>query len=81
LEADRLVRELTATIIEAIGMRPDELQPDSPFDVLGIDSLANLELVMAIEERFDLKISPQDAESCRSVADLVRVILRSLRGA
>ena len=45
-----------------------------PFvDDLGADSLDQVELVMALEEAFDLEIPDEDAEKIRSVQDAIRV--------
>ena len=51
-----------------------EMNEDTLLDELDADSLDAVEIVMALEDEFDVEISDDDAESVRSVGDLVRVI-------
>ena len=76
MQTRAVANDLVATIVDTIGLRAEELTPESSFDILGIDSLANLELIMAIEDKFDLKIAPEEAQSCKTIADLLRVLLK-----
>jgi acyl carrier protein len=50
----------------------------SVFDDL--DSLDTAELVMELEEEFDIEIPPEDAQKLRTVADAMRYIQERLRG-
>jgi acyl carrier protein len=53
----------------------DEVKPDSSFiEDLGADSLDIVELVMALEEEFNVEISDEDAEKIRTVKDVVNYI-------
>ena len=50
-------------IEEQLGVDPERVKPESSFiDDLGADSLDIVELVMAMEEEFDLEIPDEDAE-------------------
>jgi acyl carrier protein len=61
------IREI---IVEQLGVAVDEVVPEATFiDDLGADSLDLVELVMAIEEEFDLEIPDEDAERIQSVQD------------
>ncbi|GHE43697.1 acyl carrier protein [Streptomyces longispororuber] len=67
-----LVVLLDKTIEDLI---PEEVQPDSDLkDDLGIDSLARLEVVAAIEERWGIKIPDEDADELHTVRQTVRYI-------
>jgi len=58
-------------IVEQLGVDPDRVKPEASFiDDLGADSLDIVELVMAMEEEFDLEIPDEDAEKLRTVADV-----------
>ena len=48
-------------------------------DDLGADSLDVVELVMAFEEEFDLEISDEDAERCKTVKDVLDYIASKVK--
>ena len=59
------VREITS---EQLGVDEAQVTPEAKFvDDLGADSLDTVELVMALEEEFDLEISDEDAEKLVTV--------------
>jgi len=51
-----------------------ELNMDTTFEDIDADSLDIVELVMALEEEFDLEISDQEIENIKTVGDVVRYI-------
>ena len=62
-------------VVEQLGVDPDEVTNDASFvDDLGADSLDLVELVMALEEEFDLEIPDEDAEKITNVGDAVKYI-------
>jgi len=52
----------------------DKLALDTTFEDIDADSLDIVELVMALEEEFDLEISDQEIENIKTVGDVVRYI-------
>ena len=55
-------------VAEQLGSGEDEISNESSFiDDLGADSLDTVELVMALEEEFDIEISDDDAEKIATV--------------
>ncbi|ADG82918.1 acyl carrier protein [Thermincola ferriacetica] len=67
--------KVKSIIVEQLGVEEDEVKPESTFiDDLGADSLDIVELVMALEEEFDMEIPDEDAEKIRTVADAVKYI-------
>jgi acyl carrier protein len=59
-------------IVEQLGVDPEKVKSEASFiDDLGADSLDIVELVMAMEEEFDLEIPDEDAEKLKTVNDVV----------
>ena len=62
-------------IVEQLGVNADEVVPAASFiDDLGADSLDTVELVMALEEKFELEIPDEDAEKMVTVKDAIDYI-------
>ncbi|MEW6382212.1 MAG: acyl carrier protein [bacterium] len=67
-------------ITEQLGVDEKEVTPDASFiDDLGADSLDTVELVMALEEEFDIEISDEDAEKIITVGDAVNYITENAK--
>jgi len=70
------IKNITA---EQLGVEEDDISMESSFiDDLGADSLDVVELVMAMEEEFDLNIPDEDAEKIQTVGDAVKYIQEHL---
>ena len=66
------VKEITS---EQLGVDEFQITPEAKFvDDLGADSLDTVELVMALEEEFDLEISDEEAEKLTTVNRVVTYI-------
>ena len=62
-------------IVEQLGVEENEITLDSSFiDDLGADSLDIVELIMALEEEFDIEIPDEDAEKILTVGDALDYI-------
>ena len=62
-------------IVEQLGVNADEVTEEASFiDDLGADSLDTVELVMALEEAFDLQVPDEDAEKLTSVGAAIKYI-------
>ena len=62
-------------IVEQLGVEEDEITMESSFiDDLGADSLDIVELIMALEEEFELEIPDSEAEKITTVGDAVEYI-------
>jgi acyl carrier protein len=62
-------------IAEQLGVNESEITGDSSFvDDLGADSLDTVELVMALEEEFNISISDEDAEKITTVQQTIDYI-------
>ncbi len=66
---------VSAIIVEQLGVTKEELTPRASFiDDLGADSLDIVELVMAMEEEFDIEIPDDDAEKIQTIEDVVSYV-------
>ena len=62
-------------IIEQLGVNPEEVTVEASFiDDLGADSLDTVELVMALEEGFDIEVPDEDAEKLTTVGAAIKYI-------
>jgi acyl carrier protein len=70
-----VVEKVKQLISEQLGVDEAEVTPSASFvDDLGADSLDQVELVMALEEAYDLEISDADAEKILTVQDAITYI-------
>ena len=65
-----LEERITDLIVEQLGVSRDEVVAKASFvDDLGADSLDIVELVMSLEESFDIEIPDEDAEKLQTIGD------------
>jgi acyl carrier protein len=80
METD-LEQRISEMIIEQLGATKEEIVPEASFiDDLGADSLDIVELVMAMEETFDIEITDDDAEKIQTIGDAVAYLRHRLEG-
>lgn len=62
-------------IVEQLDVNEDDVTPDASFvEDLGADSLDLTELIMAMEEQFDIEIADEDAQKIQKVQDAIDYI-------
>ena len=62
-------------VVEQLGVKEEEVNSEASFvDDLGADSLDTVELVMALEEEFEMEIPDEDAEKITTVQQAVDYI-------
>lgn len=62
-------------VVEQLNVKAEEVKEDSKFvEDLGADSLDVVELVMALEEKFDIEIPDDQAEKIQTVKDAIDFI-------
>jgi len=67
--------KIKSIIAEQLGVKPEEVTPAASFvDDLGADSLDTVELIMALEEEFNIEIPDEDAEKMKTVGDAIKYI-------
>jgi acyl carrier protein len=66
------IRELVA---EKVGVEPEDISMETSFtDDLEADSITLFELVMAIEDEFDIEVDDESIEKIETVGDIVRYL-------
>ena len=79
--ATELEARVAGIIVDQLGATREEIVPEASFtDDLGADSLDIVELVMAMEEAFDLEIPDEDAEKIQTFGDVVSYLKDRLEG-
>ena len=75
MSSEEVYDKVKEIIVEQLGVAETAITPDASFiDDLGADSLDIVELIMALEEEFDLEIPDADAEKVVTVNDVVEYI-------
>lgn len=82
MPVENVEAKVKSIIAEQLGVGEAEVRAESSFiEDLGADSLDIVELVMAIEEVFDIEIPDDDAENIKSVKDAIDYINEHMRPA
>lgn len=72
---EAIFEKVKGIIVEQLGVEEGDVTLEASFiDDLGADSLDIVELIMALEEEFDLEIPDEDAEKISTVEDAVSYI-------
>ena len=75
MSSEEVFERVKSIIVEQLGVTENTITLEASFvDDLGADSLDIVELVMALEEEFDMEIPDTDAEKVVTVADVVDYI-------
>jgi len=75
MNSEEIFDRVKEIIIEQLGVSETAVSTEASFiDDLGADSLDIVELIMALEEEFDLEIPDSDAEKVVTVGDVVEYI-------
>ena len=75
MDMKQLEEKVKDIIVEQLGVNPEQVTPQASFiEDLGADSLDIVELVMAMEEEFEVEIPDEEAEHIKTVKDAVNFI-------
>ena len=75
MSTEEVFERVKKVIIEQLGVTESAVTSEASFlDDLSADSLDIVELVMAVEEEFDIEIPDEDAEKVTAVGDVVEYI-------
>ena len=74
--AERVTRRVVKQWEATSEGTPPEIIPATTFAEIGFDSLDEVELVMDVEEEFDIELPDEPAQDCRTVGDLIALVER-----
>ncbi len=75
MSSEEVFEKVKGVIVEQLGVAEGNITMEASFiDDLGADSLDIVELIMALEEEFDIEIPDSDAEKVVTVGDVVEYI-------
>ena len=73
--SDDNLNKIVEIVIDKLGVNADKVTPEANFiNDLGADSLDQVELIMELEEEFDLEISDEEAESLTTVSEVLKFL-------
>ena len=76
---EEVVSKLNAIVSDRLDVEADQVTPEKSFvEDLGADSLDIVELIMGIEEEFDIEIPDEDAEKLTSVGEAMNYTLSKI---
>jgi acyl carrier protein len=77
MSTDSIEAKVKEIICNQLEVAPEKVRPESSFiDDLKADSLAVVELVLALEEAFEMEIPDEDTEQIKTVGDAITYIKR-----
>lgn len=80
MNTEEVFEKVKKIIVEQLGVAETSVEMEASFiDDLGADSLDIVELVMALEEEFDMEIPDSDAEKVVTVGDVVEYIKENVQ--
>ena len=76
---NKLEQEIIDTIAEEGAIDKSEIKLDSNLYDIGIDSLSSLEILVALEDKYDIRISQNRLKNVNSVREIIRVVSSQLK--
>ena len=77
MKKEEILTKVKAVVAEKLNVGEDQVTEDAKFvEDLGADSLDQVELIMALEDEFELKIPEEDAEKLLTVGSAVDYVLK-----
>jgi acyl carrier protein len=80
VEKDELLNKIKSLVADKLSIGEDQVTEEASFiDDLGADSLDTVELVMALEDEFDLDIPDEEAEKLTTVGKAIAYVLANAK--
>ncbi len=75
MSVENVKERVTNIIVEKLSVEPDQVKPEAQFvNDLGADSLDTVELIMGLEEEFNIEIPDDQAEKIKTVGEAISYI-------
>jgi len=75
-----LLDEIREILVTELATKPDMVKPESKLnDDLGADSLDSIELVSALEEKFGIDITDEEARGITTVSEIIALVEQKLQ--
>lgn len=79
MKMEEVQSKLKEIVMDRLNAEEDQIKPEASFvEDLGADSLDIVELIMGIEEEFDIEISDEDAEKLTTVGEAMEYVKTKL---
>jgi acyl carrier protein len=75
---DEMYRTVVAVLVRTAGIPAERLSPDVRLDALGLDSLATLEVGLALQKEIGAEVDDGDVAGAQTVLDLVGIARRAV---
>ena len=69
-----IFEKLKKIISVQLGIAEEEIKEGTTFEDLGIDSLEIFEIIMDLEDEFNIEIPNEDVEDIKNIADIIKYI-------
>ena len=76
--AGDITERVVSVIADVLECDPGEVDTSASLESLGMDSLDAVQLVMELEDEFDISIEDEDAEKILTIDDIVRYVKKAL---
>ncbi|MDR1019716.1 MAG: acyl carrier protein [Synergistaceae bacterium] len=79
MQSEEVLAKLKDLVMDRLNVEEDQIKPDASFvEDLGADSLDIVELIMGIEEEFEVEIPDEDAEKLTNVGEALAYVKTKL---
>ncbi|GIU92900.1 MAG: acyl carrier protein [Acidimicrobiia bacterium] len=81
MDRSEIAEKLTQVLVDELGLDADKITEEADFEEdLDVDSLGVVELLMALEDEFGVKIPDEEAENIRTVGQAIDLVHAKLNG-
>ena len=80
MDRNEVLKKVTDILVEQLGVAPTDVRDDvAVVDGLGADSLDTVEIIMLVEDEFDIEVPDADAENLKTVGAIVDYLVAKLQ--